>query len=712
MFGIAAASCGSGEKFMDLKKKSFSMDFMGRPLTLEVSKLAEQANAAVIGKYGETTVLATVVMEGADREIDYLPLMVDYEQKHYAIGKILGGRYNKREGKASDNAILCGRMIDRTIRPLFDYRLRRDIQVVVTVLTFDGENDHTFIGLLAASAALGISDIPWGGPVAAVNLARVEGKVVVEPKLSAADKADFEGFVSGTKDFINMIEFDGHEAKEADIVTGFEAAHKAIGELIEFQNKIVKELGKPKQSPRLAEPAPEVASMIDAFISGKLKDAIYVKDKVERQKRLSALKTALMDELKAKEVAEWDLISADTYFEAAVDGVVHAGILDENRRPDDRAVTEIRELHAEVKVLPRMHGSSLFVRGNTQALGVVTLDAPGAGQVVESIDWNGTKKFLLHYNFPGYSVGETGSFRGPGRREIGHGALAEKALKHLIPSDADFPYTIRVVSEILSSNGSSSMATVCAASLALMDAGVPIKGQAAGIAMGLMSEESGRYKILTDLQGPEDAYGDMDFKVAGTKDGVTAIQLDVKIRGLSMKMVAETLAQAREARLQILDVLNGAIAAPRAELSPYAPIIMSTSINPETIGMLVGPGGKTINGIIEYTGVTSIDIEQDGKVFVTSTSREKALQALEIVKSVTKEFKVGDIVEGAVVKILEFGAIVDLGGDRDGMIHVSELKEGFVKKVEDVVKVGDFVRAKVIKVEDGRIGLSMKALNK
>ncbi len=688
------------------------MDFMGRPLTLEVSKLAEQANAAVVGKYGETTVLATVVMEGEDREIDYLPLMVDYEQKFYSIGKILGGRYNKREGKASDSAVLRGRMVDRTIRPLFDYRLRRDIQVVITVLTFDGVNDHTFVGLVAASAALGLSDIPWGGPVAGVNLAHVDGKMVVEPKLPDTDKADFEGFVSGTADFINMIELDGHEAKEVDVAAGFEAAHKAIGELIAFQNKVIKEMGKPKQSPRLAEPAPEVAKIIDAFINGKLKDAIYVKDKVERQKRLTALKAALMEELKAKEIEGWDLIAADTYFEAAVDGMVHAGILDEGRRPDDRAITEVRELHAETKILPRVHGSSLFVRGNTQAMGVVTLDAPGAGQVVESIDFNGTKKFLLHYNFPGYSVGETGNFRGPGRREIGHGALAEKALKHVIPSESEFPYTIRVVSEILSSNGSSSMATVCAASLALMDAGVPIKKQVAGIAMGLMSEESGRYKILTDLQGPEDSYGDMDFKVAGTQDGVTAIQLDVKIRGLSMKMVVETLTQAREARLQILGVLNGAIAAPRPELSPYAPIIMSTSINPETIGLLVGPGGKTINGIIEYTGVTSIDIEQDGKVFITSTSREKALQALEIVKSVTKEFKVGDILEGTVVKILEFGAIVDLGGDRDGMVHVSELREGFVKKVEDVVKVGDIVRVKVVKVEDGRIGLSIKALAK
>lgn len=697
---------------MDLKKKSFSMEFMGRPLVLEVSKLAEQANAAVVGKFGETIVLATVVMGSEDREIDYLPLMVDYEQKFYAIGKILGSRFMRREGKASDGAVLRGRMVDRTIRPLFDYRLRRDIQVVITVLSFDGENDHTFVGLLAASTALAISDIPWGGPVAGVNVASVGGKLAVEPKLSERSKADFEGFVAGTDEVINMIEFDGREAKEELVGDAFEAAHKAIGELTAFQNKIVKELGKAKSSPRLAEPIPEVAKMIEKFVAGKLSEAIYVKDKVLRQKRLSALKTGLLEHLKEKNVSEWDLISADTYFETAVDSAVHAGILDDNRRPDGRKITEVRELHAETKILPRAHGSALFVRGNTQALGVVTLDAPGAGQLIESIDFSGTKKFLLHYNFPNYSVGEIGAFRGPGRREIGHGALAEKALKHLIPPDTDFPYTIRVVSEIMSSNGSSSMATVCAASLALMDAGVPIKRQVAGIAMGLMSDEAGRYKILTDLQGPEDSYGDMDFKVAGTSDGVTAIQLDVKIRGLSLKMIRETLAQAREARLEILEVLNGAIAAPRAELSPYAPIILSTNINPETIGLLVGPGGKTINGIIEYTGVTSIDIEQDGKVFITAKERDKALQALEIVKSVTKEFKVGDIVEGAVVKILDFGAIVDLGGDRDGMIHVSELREGFVKKVEDVVKVGDIVRAKVVKVEDGRIGLSIKALNK
>ena len=686
------------------------MDFMGRPLTLEVSKLAEQANGAVLAKYGETVVLATAVMEGADLEKDYLPLMVDYEHKFYAIGKILGGRFAKREGKSTDAAVLSARMVDRTIRPLFDYRLRRDIQVVITVLSFDKENDHTFLGLLAASPALGISDIPWSGPAAAVNVAHIGGKAVVEPKLPEADKADFEGFVAGTEDFINMIEFDGHEAREADVATAFEAAHDAIKKLIDFQKKIIAEVGKPKQVVKLSEPSEAVAKQIKSLIEGKLEGAIYVADKVERQKRLGALKDEVKTALKAAELSDWEMFAADTYFEAEVDGMIHREILEKSRRPDGRKITEVRELHAETGMLPRAHGSALFVRGNTQALGVATLGAPGDGQLMESIDFSGEKKFLLHYNFPGYSVGETGSFRGPGRREIGHGALAEKAIKHLIPSETDFPYAIRVVSEILSSNGSSSMATVCAVSLALMDAGVPLRKQVAGIAMGLMSSEDGRYKILTDLQGPEDSYGDMDFKVAGTSDGVTAIQLDVKIRGLSIQMVKETLAQAREARLEILEVLNKAIAAPRTELSKYAPVIMSLNINPELIGMVVGPGGKTINGIIAATGVTSLDIEQDGRVFIPGPSREAVETAKSYAESISKEFKIGDIVEGNVIKILEFGAIVDLGGGKDGMIHVSELREGFVKKVEEVVKVGDFVRAKVVRVEDGRIGLSIKAL--
>jgi len=688
------------------------MDFMGRPLTLEVSKLAEQANAAVIGKYGDTVVLATAVMDSEDRDVDYLPLMVDYEQKFYSVGKILGGRFMKREGKSSDDAVLRGRIVDRTIRPLFDYRLRRDLQVVITVLSYDKENDHTFIGLVAASTALAISDIPWSGPVAGVNVAMYDGIPVINPNRQDARIPQYESFISGTEDFINMIELEGREASDEGIMLGFEVAHKEIGRLIDFQKKIVKEIGKPKAVVKLSEPKPEIGEKIKSFLAGKLEPAIYVADKVQRQNNLLKIKNELKEYLKGEGVEGLEMLAAETFLETEIDSVVHKNILEKNKRPDGRGLEDVRDLHAEIAMFPRLHGSSLFVRGNTQALGVVTLDSPDAGQLMETIDFSGTKHFLLHYNFPNYSVGEIGSFRGPGRREIGHGALAEKALKNMIPPREDFPYTIRVVSEILSSNGSSSMATVCAASLALMDAGVPIKAAVGGIAMGLMSDESGNYKILTDLQGPEDQYGDMDFKVAGTSAGVTAIQLDVKIRGLNMKMVRETIAQSGRARSQVLEVMNKTIAGPRKDVSKYAPIILKTRVNPEQIGLVVGPGGKTINAIIADTGVADISIEQDGMIFVTAPNRESADRAIAAVDQLTKQYVVGDIVEGKVVRILEFGAIVDLGGGQDGMVHVSELKEGFVKRVEDVLKLGDMVRAKVVRSEDGRIGLSIKALTK
>ena len=696
---------------MDLNKKTFTTEFKGRPLTLEVSRLAEQANASVVAKYGETVVLATAVMMKEDRgDIDYLPLMVDYEQKFYAIGKILGSRFARREGRAADSAVLRGRLIDRTIRPLFDHRMRRDIQVVVTVLQYDGENDHTFLGLVAASTALAISDIPWGGPVAGVNVAQIGGKIVVSPKDNELKEPTFESFVAGTTDFINMIELEGREAVEEDIARGFEEAHAEIKNLIAFQNKIVKEIGKPKSEVKLAEPDGDLAKKIKSFISGKLEGAIYVQDKTERQNNLDKIKNDLKEHLKSAGTPEAGLMAADVLLESEIDGVVHENIIKKDKRPDGRKLNEVRELYAETHLFSRLHGSALFVRGNTQALAITTLGSPEDGQLVEAMDFNGTKNFLLHYNFPNYSVGEIGSFRGPGRREIGHGNLAEKALRNLIPSKDVFPYTIRVVSEILSSTGSSSMATVCASSMSMMDAGVPIKKPAAGIAMGLMSDASGNYKILTDIQGPEDHYGDMDFKVAGTDAGVTAVQLDVKINGLNIKMVRETLAQAREARAHILGVMAIAIAAPRKELSPFAPIILSTTINPEAIGLVVGPGGKTIHSLIEHFKITDIQIEQTGKVFVTSPKVESAREVIREIELLTKEFQVGDIVEGEIIKILDFGAIMDLGGGMDGMIHVSELKDGFVKQVTDVVKLGDHVRAKVVRVEEGRIGLSLKAM--
>jgi len=703
---------------MSLNRKQYKIDYQGRELVLEVSDLAGQANAAVIGRYGDTAVLVTAVMGNEDRDIDYFPLTVDYEERFYAVGKILGSRFVRREGRPSEGAILSGRVIDRTIRPLFDHRLRRDVQVVVTILELDEEDDPEFITLLTASAALAISDIPWNGPVAGVKLLQetsVKRQVIINPTNSQLREnwpkdGAFEAFVSGTKDRINMIELEGIDADEKAVAESFAKAQKEIAGLVEWQEKIVKEIGKPKAVVHLAEPDQSLVRVVKDFLSDKLPGAVYVKHKKEMYEKMSEVREALKGHLASQNLDEKALAIADRLFDNAVDELVHEKILKENKRPDGRKLDEIRDLYAEVGLLKRTHGSALFVRGNTQALAITTIAPPGSEQLIETMEFSGKRRFLLHYNFPHYSVGETGRMGSPGRREIGHGALAEKAVRNLIPSQEEFPYIIRVVSEILSSNGSSSMATVCGATLSLMDAGVPIKKPAAGIAMGLMTGKDGEYKVLTDIQGPEDHYGDMDFKVAGTSDGVRAAQMDVKIDGLTNQMLVDALAQAKRARLEILKVMNKAIDKPRKELSPYAPVVMSMEIKPDQIGEVIGPGGKVINGIIEKTGALTIDIEQTGKVFIAGSNKEKAQAAYDMVASIVREYKVGDVVEGAVVKILEFGAIVEFGPGRDGMIHVSELKEGYVKKVGDVVKIGDFVRAKIIKAEAGKIGLSLKAL--
>lgn len=699
---------------MELNKKQFKMEFAGKPLTLEISRLADQANAAVLGTYGETTVLATVVMSQKDINKDYFPLMVNYEEKFYAVGKILGSRFMRREGKSSDEAVLTGRIIDRTIRPLFDQRMRREVQVVITTLTLDGENDTDFISLLTSSAALAISSVPWSGPVAGLRMVKIKNDsgILINPTTSElkAKEIELDTFVAGTKDRINMIELGGDEAQEKNVLEAFDASQEEIKKLVEFQEKLVKEIGKKKESVKLSETNKEVERLIKEFLKGKLEKAVYISDKKEMQNSVEELKAAMKEMLAEKEIPESEISGADTIFDEEINELLHEKILKEEKRPDGRKLDEVRELHAETGILKRVHGSALFIRGNTQSLSLTTLGAPGDQKLVETVEFSGKQRFMLNYNFPPYSVGEVGPFRGPGRREIGHGALAEKALRALIPTQEEFPYTIRLVSEILSSNGSSSMATVCAGSLSLMDAGVPIKKPAAGIAMGLILDESGKnFKVLTDIQGPEDHHGDMDFKIAGTDSGVTAIQLDVKIKGITLEMIEKTLSQAKEARLHILKTMTKALPEPRKELSPFAPRIISLQINPEQIGEVIGPGGKVINGIIEATGVTSIDIEEDGRVFITATNKDAAQKALDRVTEITKEYKVGDVVEGTVVKVLEFGAIVEFGG-RDGMIHVSELKEGFVKKVEDVVKVGDFVRAKIVRMEGGKIGLSIKQL--
>ncbi len=696
---------------MNLNKKTFKLEVAGRPFELEISRVGEQANAAVMSKYGDTTVLVTVVMDKNDRDIDYMPLTVDYEERFYAAGKIIGSRFVRREGRPSDEAVLSGRLVDRAVRPLFDSRLRRDMQIVVTILSYDEENDPDLLALNTASAAILISDIPWGGPVAGVKVAKIDGKVVVNPSISdlSKGKVEFETFVAGSRGKINMIELAGDDAKESEVIEAFRLAEKEISSLLDFQEKIAKELGVKKAEVKLAEPAAKLKEAVEKYLSDKLQGAIYVKEKVERQNNLDELKENLITHLKESDFAGSELAIAARLFEEMVDLIVHEKILKGELRPDGRKLDEVRELYGEIGLLPRTHGSALFIRGNTQALAVATLAAPGSEQLVETMEQSGKRRFMLHYNFPPFSVGEVGRMGGPGRREIGHGALAEKAVRPLIPPKEEFPYTIRVVSEILSSNGSSSMATVCASTMALMDAGVPIKKPAAGIAMGLMTDKSGNYKVLTDIQGPEDHYGDMDLKVAGTRDGVNAIQMDVKIEGVTFEILEKSLEQAKEARFHILDLIESVIEKPRADLSKFAPRVLTLNIDPEKIGEVIGPGGKVINAIIAKTGATTIDIEQTGLVYVAG-SREAAESALTAIKSIVKEFEVGEIIEGPVIKVLDFGAIVDLGGGRDGMIHISELKNGFVESVSDVLKVGDVVRAKVVRTENGRVALSIKQL--
>ncbi len=725
-----------------MSNKTYQIEIGGRDLALEFPGYAEQANSSVLAKYGETIVHVAVVMSKHEKEgLDYFPLTVDYEEKFYAAGKILGSRFVRREGRASDEAILSGRLIDRALRPLFNQKMRRDVQVTTTVLSFDEENDPDEIALIAASAALVQSDIPFNGPVSGLRIAKVGNELVVNPSMSELKKNEhqFEIFTSGTLDRINMIEMEGLDAKEDELVAAFELAQKEINKINEFQNKLREELGKEKLVVYLAETDEVLRAAVKEFLKNKLEAAVYTTEKIDRQSKMNVLKHEMKEFLVTNNYDEKAVNAAEEFFEDEINELIHAKVLIEGKRPDGRATDELRKLDSKVGLFNRTHGSALFTRGNTRSLAITTLGPPSTHKLVETMESTEKKRFMLHYNFPKYSTGETGMSRGPGRREIGHGALAEKAVKRLIPTADIFPYTIRVVSEIMSSNGSSSMATVCGTVLSMMDAGVPIKKPAAGIAMGLMvaapqmdadhtqngAEKSQRqsassphnsaplkYKILTDIQGPEDHHGDMDFKVAGTADGVNAIQLDVKIDGLTTSMIKDTLLQAKKARLQILDNMLSVLKEPRKELSKYAPSIITIKIDPEKIGGVIGPGGKMINGIIERTGAMAIDIEEDGTVFITAPNQESGKAALEEVKMIVREFKVGDIVEGKIIKILDFGAIVDLGGGKDGMIHVSELKQGFVKKVEDVVHLGDFVKAKVINAENGKTGLSIKQLGR
>ncbi len=690
--------------------KTFKKEIAQRELIIEAGKLAGQANGSVSVQYGGTLVLATATISDKTREgINFFPLMVDYEERLYAAGKIKGSRFIKREGRPSDEAILSGRMVDRTIRPLFNGRIRNDIQVVLTILSIDQENDPDFCSVIGASLALGLSDIPWNGPVGAIRIAKVDQKIVINPTHEERKKSPYDIIVNGKENRIIMIEASGKEVPENEINEAIAESQKYINDIIFFQKDIISKIGKKKKAIALFQADKNIENQIRNFLSGKLDAIMFEKDKIMQNENKEKLDKELKQYVLDNFTEDVQKI-AGLVFEEEMDKLLHESVMKNNRRPDDRKMDEVRKISAEVGLLPRTHGSALFNRGMTQALTVATLGSPGDEQTLDGMEEEGTKRFMHHYSFPGFSVGEVSPMRGPGRREIGHGSLAEKAIEPLIPEKEVFPYTIRLVSEILSSNGSSSMASVCGSSLSLMDAGVPIPRPAAGIAMGLIMKSEKEYKILTDIQGPEDHYGDMDFKVAGTEKGITAIQMDVKIEGITMEIAEKTLVKARDARIHVIGIMNKSIAEPRKELSQYAPRITSFRINPDKIRDVIGPGGKVINQIIAETGVT-IDIEDDGMVMITSKDAEAAVKATTWIKNITREVAAGEIFQGKVTRIMNFGAFVEILPGQEGLVHISELAPKSIRRVEDVVKVGDMIAVKVKEIDSqGRINLTHRGM--
>jgi len=698
----------------------YSLKLGDKNLEVEIRDLAEQANGSVLISYGDTLLLTTAVMSKEDRgSLGFFPLTIEYLERYYAAGKIKGPRYIKREGRPSDEAICNARLIDRAVRPRFPENLNREIQVITTVLSWDAENDPDILGLIGASLSLFISDIPWSGPVAAVRVGRTDGKFIINPTYEQREGNDLDlVFAAVEKDeeiLINMIEGNFEEVGEKVVLEAFDFVEKYLKKIINFQKEIREKNGKEKLV--LAVPAKDVAleKEIRKFLGDKLEKVFFFtptpkfgvgasKDKTQRADGLDRLKEELL-----AFVEEDRKQYAENFLDKEINRLLHENILKYNKRQDGRGLDEVRKISCEAGLLPRTHGSGLFCRGQTKALSILTLGAPGDQQLLEGMEIVCKKRFMHHYNFPPYSSGEVKPLRGPGRREIGHGMLAEKALLPLIPNFDEFPYTMRVVSEILSSNGSTSMASVSSSCLALMDAGVPLKRPAAGIAIGLiMGSDPGQTpKILTDIQGPEDHHGDMDFKIAGTRQGITAIQMDVKIEGINKKIMEETLLQAKKARLEILDSMDKVLDKPRPRLSPYAPRILTIQINPEKIREVIGPGGKKINEIIDKTGAT-IDIQDSGLIFVTSEKEEAAQEAVAWIENITREIKVGEIFQGRVKRILEFGAFVEVLPGQEGLIHISKLGKARVRRVEDVVNLGDVVSVEVISIDDqGRINLSL-----
>ena len=688
-------------------EKSFRMELAGRPLIVETGKMAKQASGAVLVRYGETVVLVTSTASKEAREgMDFFPLTVDYEEKMYAVGKMPGG-FLRREGRPGNSAILNARLIDRPIRPLFDKRCRNDIHVMATVLSVDYDNAPELCGMLGASASLGISDIPWDGPIAGVRVGRIDGQFVINPTQEQLKVSTLNITVAGSETAILMVEGGAQEAPEEDVLDAIMFGHETIKELVAFQKKIIEEVGKPKRTLIFPEILEEIKTAIYAYAERPLKEAIFNPDKLTRE--------AHMEEVRKEAEAHFKEIYPENGSDIAeclnhlTKEIVRHMISVDKIRPDGRALDEIRPISCEVGLLPRVHGSALFTRGQTQALTITTLAPMSETQIIDDLTQETEKRYIHQYNFPSYSVGETKSSRGPGRREIGHGALAERALIPVIPTVEEFPYAIRVVSEILESNGSSSQASVCGSTMALMNAGVPIKAPVAGIAMGLVNEGE-HFTVLTDIQGMEDALGDMDFKVAGTAKGITAIQMDIKIHGLSREILLAALQQAQKGRMFILGKMAECIDKPAEHLSPYAPKIITLTIPVDRIRDVIGSGGKIINKIISETGV-KMDVEEDGHVYIATPDEEAAQRAKKWVEELTHEVQVGETYLGKVTRLMKFGVFVEILPGKEGMVHVSQLATRRVEKPEDVVHEGDEIMVKVTEIDDkGRINLSRKAL--
>jgi len=689
-----------------MSPSSFEREVGGRKLTIETGKLAGQAAGAVTIRYGETVALVTVCTSTEPREgIDFLPLTIDYEERLYAAGKIPGG-FIRREGRPSQAATLASRLTDRPLRPLLPKGWRNDIQIIVTVLSADQENDPDLLSVIGGSAALTISPVPFAGPVSAIRIGYIDNELVLNPTLLQLETSLLDLVVASTKEAVVMIEAGAEEVPEDIVLRAIELGHKANQDIIKLQEELQQACGRPKAEAPPSEVNPEVISAISPIADDKLARALSQSDKSQREQELSNLKKELIEAL-CESFPEEAITAA---LEAKIKAKVRGDILQAGKRIDGRGLTDVRPISCEVGVLPRTHGSALFSRGQTQLLTITTLGSVGKEQPLDGLGIEESKRFIHHYNFPPFSSGETKRVGSPGRREIGHGALVERAIEPVLPKAEDFPYTIRLVSEVLSSSGSTSMAGVCAASLSLMDAGIPTKAAVAGIAMGLVTGENGKYVLLTDIQGIEDAYGDMDFKIAGTAKGITGIQMDTKLKGISTEIAGKALHQAREARLSILEIMQKTIGSSRPELSQYAPRMYKITIDPSKIGAVIGTGGKTIRSIIEETKA-SIDVDNDGTVIIGSANEEAARKAIQIIEGLTKEVEVGTIYTGKVSRLMNFGAMVEILPGKEGLVHISELADYHVPKVEDVVKVGDEVMVKVIGIDElGRINLSRKAV--